>query len=235
MDQEPGLSARVYEFIAALAPYWWAIVAGGLFGVEPMLEPFLGPRFKEWSDSKFSKDDRHRIFRWAAVICIFVAGFLAFDDVNKRNRDLQKTLVEIDHSTATYRPLSSLSNFQLRDSALEFAKKMREFEVNIDSRSPIHSKTRDEDSSVLTKKIQDFYSRKKASFSNEFLGQARIIKYEISYRLRRIGIFPPYFDGESTEEDIAKSVFDHGFLAGPSPVTSAANLLETMARLLPDR
>lgn len=171
---------------------------------------------------------------WLYVpVILFVIGSASFG--YKLTSTPSRAVIAEPEITASARPLAHLSNAQLKDSALEFAKKMREFEVNIDSRSPIHSKTRDEDFSVWTKKIDDFSIRKMASFSNEFLGQARTIKSEISYRLRRFGIFPPYFDGESTEEDIAKNVFANGFLAGPFPVTSAANLLERMARLLPDR
>jgi hypothetical protein len=86
MNIEIGLFARIFDFGWALLGYWWVLVPGGIFAVEPMLESFLRRSWKDWLDERWSKDHRHRHFRWGSVVAILVASFLAFDDVNTKSR-----------------------------------------------------------------------------------------------------------------------------------------------------
>jgi len=38
-------------------------------------------------DRYWSKDGRHRLFRWAATFAVLIAGFLAYDDLNTKSRN----------------------------------------------------------------------------------------------------------------------------------------------------
>jgi hypothetical protein len=91
METEPSIFAKLYEFGWALLAYWWVLVPGGIFAVEPMMEAFISPSHKETVDKYWPKAKRHRHFRWLSFIALAVASFLAFDDVNTRSRALHKT------------------------------------------------------------------------------------------------------------------------------------------------
>ena len=103
MDQEPTIWARIWDYAWALLPYWWLIVAGGVLAVEPMIEAFVPRNWQEPINNYWPKERRHQHFRVASVIALFVASFLAFDDVSTRNRsltaDLAKTNGELQEMT----------------------------------------------------------------------------------------------------------------------------------------
>jgi hypothetical protein len=86
MDMEPGIFARLFDFGWALLGYWWVLVPSGIFAVEPMLESFLRVSWKKSLDERWPKDRRHRHFRWGSVIAVFVASFMAFDDISTKSR-----------------------------------------------------------------------------------------------------------------------------------------------------
>jgi hypothetical protein len=90
MENEPSFWTRLYEFGWSFWPYWWALAAGGIFALEPMMESYLRPDQKVWLDYRWPKDARQRHFRWASIVAILVASFLAFDDVSTRSRSLHK-------------------------------------------------------------------------------------------------------------------------------------------------
>src|SRR5437879_11211505 len=86
METEPSVWARLYEFAWAFWPYWWALAAGGIFALEPMMESYLRQPQKIWLDSYWPKEARQRHFRWASIVAVLVASFLAFDDVSIKSK-----------------------------------------------------------------------------------------------------------------------------------------------------
>jgi hypothetical protein len=87
MDTAPSLLARVFEFAAALIPYWWAVATG--FG--PALLIGMLHRYRNrwaWLErsslltSVTARETRPRIAMVFAVGGILYASFQAFDDVN---------------------------------------------------------------------------------------------------------------------------------------------------------
>jgi hypothetical protein len=94
---DPSFWSRIYEFGAALFGYWWALVAGGLFAIEPMIEPLLGQRTKYFLD-KWSLNTRKNILRSLSVVAILLASFLAFDNVNSRLRNVTRECDELIHA-----------------------------------------------------------------------------------------------------------------------------------------
>ncbi len=97
----PGLVARLYDFVWALLSYWWLLVPGGIFAVEPLIEGLAPSTWKSAIDKQWPKEKRHKLFRWGSTIALLFAGFLAFDDVNTRNRSLQRELTAALQRTAS--------------------------------------------------------------------------------------------------------------------------------------
>jgi hypothetical protein len=79
---------RVPEFFVALFGYWWVIIPGGLFAVEPMIEPLFGKRVGRYRDS-IPHNARTTFFRWTAVAALLLASFLAWND--------QHQIADIEH------------------------------------------------------------------------------------------------------------------------------------------
>jgi hypothetical protein len=71
------------------------LVTGGIFAIEPMMETLLLPSWNEGLNQWLPKTTRQRVSRWASVVALMVASFLAFDDVNLRNRELQKEAQQV--------------------------------------------------------------------------------------------------------------------------------------------
>ena len=94
MEAETPLLARISDFGLALLPYWWLLVTGGVLLVEPMIETLVPQAWKNTVDQRWSKETRHKNFRWASVGALLIASFLAFDDISTRNRVLQRDLVQ---------------------------------------------------------------------------------------------------------------------------------------------
>jgi hypothetical protein len=141
--------------------------------------------------------------------------------------------------TASYRPLKALTNAQLSDSAIVFAGKMRTFESNADATEyPAHVQGETKDQQIA--KFEEFskhqtekFRQKELIFDNEYLGQARELRDELTIRLQSIGILSPYVDIPMFQRAVVPHVFDTGSLAGADPVTAAADYLEKLARRLP--
>ncbi len=87
-----GVIARIYDFAWAMLGYWWMLVAGIIFAVEPMIEGLAPEQWKSAIDKKWPKDKRRAHFRWAAVGALLLSSFFAFDDANMRNREPQRQL-----------------------------------------------------------------------------------------------------------------------------------------------
>ena len=139
--------------------------------------------------------------------------------------------------TAASRPLSGLSNIQLRDATIDFAAKMRTFEANAEPqfhmpRAGLPKDQMDAQWTAETNRISEAQRLKQLEFSNNYLGTARELRDEIILRLKRIGILSPYVE-LTPIESIGPRVLDIGSLAGPYPIASAANYLEKLARRLP--
>jgi hypothetical protein len=94
VEAETPLLARISDFGLALLPYWWLLVTGGVLLVEPMIETLVPQAWKNTVDQRWSKETRHKNFRWASVGALLIASFLAFDDISTRNRVLQRDLVQ---------------------------------------------------------------------------------------------------------------------------------------------
>jgi hypothetical protein len=92
MDTEPSIWARLYDFGWALLPYWWILAPGGIFALEPMMESFLKEGALDRLNEKWPKATRRRHFRIASIAAMFLACFLAFDDLSTKYRASQKSL-----------------------------------------------------------------------------------------------------------------------------------------------
>lgn len=97
MEIEPSIWARIFEFGAALFGYWWLIVPGGIFALEPMMESLFRTEWNDWLAKKWPRPARHKTFRTLSLFSLIIASFLAFDDVNSRNRVLQRELSGVRH------------------------------------------------------------------------------------------------------------------------------------------
>lgn len=94
-ETDLGLWPRIVEFGRALLPYWWLFISSGVLVIEPIIESFFsGP---EWLERNWPNNQRRKQFRWAAVLALFLACFMAFDAANERNRQLvleKRSLIE---------------------------------------------------------------------------------------------------------------------------------------------
>jgi hypothetical protein len=118
LESEPSLLARIWDFGSALLPYWWALVASIIFAVEPMIEGLLRPSWKDYIDQHWPRDKRHTHFRWAAAAALLIASFFAFDDVNKRNRELLKNSHETTQHADRREYIVPLQNFYIQGVAI---------------------------------------------------------------------------------------------------------------------
>jgi len=165
---------------------------------------------------------------WAvAAVAVFV--WLTAETVGFFRR--RKKIAKQDGPT----DLSALSPKQLRSATISFAAKMRDFEAaeNADAMTRPQStfdpaKTREqmiEDG----RRSQDAFVRrwmeKTATFSNNYIVQARELEDELIGRLRREGKLGPH--GKQMERRALE-----GSMTGFLPIAEAANYLERLARKL---
>lgn len=142
--------------------------------------------------------------------------------------------------TAAYRSLKGLSNLQLKDATLELTGRIRIFEANSGwarfpnvSAAPTASlEEKRAQWDARTAEMMDKMKQIQAEFGNQFLGQSREMRDEITFRLRAIGILPPYVELNRFTSRGAETI-DHGFLAGPMPMSIVGDYLEALARRLP--
>lgn len=127
--------------------------------------------------------------------------------------------------------LRLLTNMKLRNEAIDLANNMRVFEANYHgvsrslSTNLPRSATEDQRHAQWESDLKKDHQRRAAyetEFKTRFRPLAVAIRHEIA---RRLGIFPPY--------DNPDIVLDKGMLAGPSPVSEAADLIDELARRLP--
>jgi len=86
------MAARLYDFLPALLHYWWVLVTGVVLVIEPLVESAVPRPCKTLLDRYWPAQRRYQHFRWASLAAVVVASFLAFDDVNMRNHDLEDKL-----------------------------------------------------------------------------------------------------------------------------------------------
>lgn len=126
------------------------------------------------------------------------------------------------------RALRSCRDAEIGDIALDLVRRMREFERSnepwrLGSLSPDVSVTSPNDSD--TDQPRDMGSKhQRQAFQKLFLFRIRLIKEELLRRLRR--------EDRTDETLLSHPVAFDGFLAGPSPISDAANYLERLARRL---
>jgi hypothetical protein len=92
MEAEPLIWTRLYDFGWALLPYWWILAPGGIFALEPMMESFLKEGFLSRLNERWPRAARRRHFRFASIAAMFLACFLAFDDLSAKYRVSQRAL-----------------------------------------------------------------------------------------------------------------------------------------------
>jgi hypothetical protein len=141
--------------------------------------------------------------------------------------------------SATSRPLQKLSDTQLRETAIDYAAKLRTFETNIKANrlamtpptagTPAQQKAA---SDAFIKQLTQQTEQEDEQFSSNYLGNARALRSEIIFRLNRLGILSPYVDMTPFDK-IGEHVLDFGVGRGANPFTCAANYLEKLARRLP--
>ncbi len=84
MENTPGFLARLYDFGWGLLTYWWLLVPGGLFAIQPLIETYLPESWwKTAPEKRISHETRRRLFRWASLIALFIASFLVYDDQSR--------------------------------------------------------------------------------------------------------------------------------------------------------
>ncbi len=165
------------------------------------------------------------------AICLGVLGIiLHFSDTAPNSLPIKQT--------ALTRQLGNLSNNQLKASAIELAKRMRAFEDNAGLQmrqaqpryNVKNTKEQNKDDLLKYNKIMDqMRTTMQTQFANEYLGNAREIINEITYRLRQIGIFPPYVDDPQPMDEQNLSLLRDGRVVGWAPISQLADYIERLA------
>jgi hypothetical protein len=95
---DPSLLARLLEFVVAVGSHWLASLIGVAFVIEPFIESQLPEALRNclhnhgWG----KPETRRRWLRRLGALCLVVAFFQAFDDVNRRLRDVEGSLINRD-------------------------------------------------------------------------------------------------------------------------------------------
>lgn len=163
------------------------------------------------------------------------------------------TLPSVQQSPPILR-LADLSDAALQIATLDLASRMRTFEANsmIDESNfdiyfdPLPKDATDEQKqerqrlfqqewSKMSQRRSEHHTRKEIEFRNSFAPRGRELRTIIEARLRAAGKLSPYMPGKGQAiEHIGTYALERGHLAGPNPVTAAADYLETIARRLTD-
>jgi hypothetical protein len=137
MEAEPSYVTRIFDFWGALLSYWWLLVPGGVLVVEPIIETFAPQSWKECIDQRWPKATRHKNFRWASVAALLIASFFAFDDVNTRNRALQKEIYQARrHCDANISPSLDVE----KQARLNLEEKLASRSINKSDRETLRTK-----------------------------------------------------------------------------------------------
>lgn len=75
--------AKLYEYLSAVFGYWWVLYPGGLLTLEAIGESFW-PRGRQWADRYITQVNRTRLKICIAVLLVFISGFFAWSDENKK-------------------------------------------------------------------------------------------------------------------------------------------------------
>jgi hypothetical protein len=128
-----------------------------------------------------------------------------------------------------------LSDKQLANEAISLAQQMRSFEGQQEAAErPIFNESFPAGASSdqirqfnlqLSARISDFYQQESEQFRREFLSRAVILRDELQERLREKG-------KAFVSQDPTRSLAFSGVLAGPNPITNAADYLTYLATLL---
>ncbi|MEI7806368.1 MAG: hypothetical protein WCI56_13680 [Hyphomicrobiales bacterium] len=92
---ESAMLTRLPDFLGALASYWYLLVTGGIFLTEQFIETIFPLGLRNWLNSWWKKKSRPHHFRWAAAVMVFVACYLAFDDMNQRFQQSQSDVSKL--------------------------------------------------------------------------------------------------------------------------------------------
>lgn len=148
--------------------------------------------------------------------------------------DTIKSAMPVPDTGSAVQNLSQLSNIQLRQRVSDLTARMRTFEAGIkesqmkelSSRSPanLSPEQRQTEWNAYTARMLSQSAEAQAQFRSQFLPQALALREAIS---TRVGILQPYSSDPKTV------ALDYGMLAGVSPISDAADYLESLARRLP--
>ena len=119
--------------------------------------------------------------------------------------------------------LSGMSNDELRLAVEDCALKMREMEMDFRRARAIHFHSSASDWSAHTQRLLDESDNQQFRWQTALLPEARALRDELLMRLGSAA------QGDRLHTDF---VFDHGSLAGASPLNEAALRLEQLARQL---
>lgn len=148
--------------------------------------------------------------------------------------DTIKSAMPVPDTGSAVQNLSQLSNIQLRQRVSDLTARMRTLEAGIkesqmkelSSRSPanLSPEQRQTEWNAYTARMLSQSAEVQAQFRSQFLSQALALREAIS---TRVGILQPYSSDPKTV------ALDYGMLAGVSPISDAADYLESLARRLP--
>jgi hypothetical protein len=148
--------------------------------------------------------------------------------------DVIKSAIPVLDNTSTVQNLSQLSNAQLRQRVSDLTARMRTFEGVIKAeetkelfekrQTSILEQPPQNNRNVETARMLERSTEVQTQFRSQLLPQALALREILS---NRIGISQPY---PLIPNNVA---LDYGILAGPSPISNAANYLEQLARQLP--
>ncbi len=132
------------------------------------------------------------------------------------------------------------TNNQLRQRVITFAREMRVFESDYKAKrpqmEPLWGSTQQEIRENWSRHIAQSHAlseAEKVHFRNNFLGEARSLRDELSKRLGISTVAESPTSYANMEENMVAHTLKFGMLAGPSPVSDIADYLEKLARALP--
>jgi hypothetical protein len=77
-------------------------------------QKYLPKWLAEWTDAWWPPEKRHRVLKWLCVFGFVVASFQAYDNVNNRLREAQKTSLETKYAANRWEPLTNDEAVALR-------------------------------------------------------------------------------------------------------------------------
>lgn len=145
------------------------------------------------------------------------------------------------HTSPLVGPLAGLTNSQLRERSIVTANEMRAFEgvrkakiskLLVGYERPADLKDRAASWAAMNGEHAAMRTNMETEFRISLRPEALVLRDEL---LKRLGAYPPApSDGLALGDLISgRGVLDTGMLAGVSPISAAADLLEAMARDLP--